>query len=116
MTRRRFSVRAYTARLAEFNGRCADRECGCEITATSGLEWDHIIPLELGGLDEIENLQPLCRRSHKVKTLVDVGMIAKAKRVAAKHLGIKGRKAVLAGSRASGWKKPLNGPAYRRES
>lgn len=112
MKRRRFSVRALTARLAEFGGCCGG--CKLPIDAASGCEWDHIIPLELGGDDEIENLQPLCRSCHRTKTTVDVGRIAKAKRVAARHVGIKGPKSVLPGSKASPFKKRLDGTVERR--
>jgi 5-methylcytosine-specific restriction enzyme A len=29
---------------------------------------DHIIPLHLGGLDDVPNLQPLCKWCHDIKT------------------------------------------------
>jgi 5-methylcytosine-specific restriction endonuclease McrA len=46
-----------------------------------GLEIDHIIPLELGGLDEDANLQALCYTHHKAKTKADIKRIAKARRL-----------------------------------
>ena len=51
---------------------------------------------------------------HKPKTAVDVGVIAKNRRREAKHLGIKHTSRPMNGSRASGWRKPFNGPAERR--
>lgn len=53
---------------------------------------------------------------HKPKTAVDVGVIAKSKRRERKiRFGIKSRSArPIPGSKASGWKKPFNGPAERR--
>jgi 5-methylcytosine-specific restriction protein A len=113
MIRRQFSVRALRGRLADFGGRCA---CGCgqEITAATGLEWDHVIPLELGGDDDLENLQPLTAKCHRAKTQRDVKAIAKAKRVQAKHLGIKGRKQELPGGRGSRWKKKVSGEVVPR--
>lgn len=36
------------------------------------LEMDHIIPLESGGSDEIDNLQTLCIRCHTNKTREDI--------------------------------------------
>ena len=45
------------------------------------LEIDHIIPLELGGSDEDENLQALCHTHHKAKTKDDIKRIAKARRL-----------------------------------
>lgn len=53
-----------------------------------------------------------CRRQ---KDKVDVAAGAKAKRMKARHLGI--RKATgrpLPGTKASGWRKPFNGPPERR--
>lgn len=113
-TRRRFSSRALTARLAEFGGHCA---CGCgqEITAASGVEWDHRIALELGGADEINNLEPLTRACHAAKTKVDVGRIAKARRVKARHLGLNQPKQRLPGGRGSRWKRKVSGEVIRRE-
>ena len=34
---------------------------------------DHIIPLYLGGSNELENLQPLCLSCHKDKSLIEQG-------------------------------------------
>lgn len=51
--------------------------------------WDleHIIPLAMGGKDEIENLAPAHVDCHKDKTKSDKANIAKAKRREAKHIG-----------------------------
>lgn len=38
-------------------------KCGDKAT-----EVDHIVELDAGGTDDIENLQPLCRECHKAKT------------------------------------------------
>jgi len=46
-----------------------------------GLEIDHIIPLELGGSDDEDNLQALCYAHHKAKTKEDIKRIAKARRL-----------------------------------
>jgi len=107
MTRRRFSARALTQCLLDFNGKCA--ECGCKLGGPAGLEWDHVTPLELGGDDEIENLQPLCKVCHKAKTRGDVKAIRKAERMRQRNAGIKRTKrSVLPGSKASGWKRTFN--------
>lgn len=59
------------------NGVCP----GCDITAFTW-EFDHVIPLELGGSHSLDNLQALCPPCHKLKTREDLGRIAKAKRQA----------------------------------
>lgn len=87
MTRRRFSARTLMTRLLEFSGRCAG--CSCKVGGAAGLEWDHIIALELWGEDTIDNLQPLCRGCHRGKTRQDAAHIAKAKRMQQRKAGIK---------------------------
>lgn len=114
MTRRRFSERALAARLAEFGGCCA--ECGMTVGGPAGLEWDHVVPLELGGADEVANLQPLCRGCHCAKTASDVRAIRKAQRQERRQLGVKRTaRVVIPGSRASQWKRKLDGTTVRRE-
>lgn len=41
------------------------------IWRTSNLEVDHIVPLHLGGSNEPENLQLLCIKCHKEKTIAE---------------------------------------------
>ncbi len=111
MPRKRFSAKALEFRLREdFQGRCA--ECRMKVGGAAGLEWDHRVPIELGGEDELINLQPLCRGCHKAKTRADARHIAKGKRMNQRDMGIKRQpKAVVPGSRASKWKR-----AYNRET
>lgn len=77
---------------------------------------EHVVPHALGGDEEAgsDNLQPAHERCHAPKTAEDIGRIAKAKRVSAKHTGAKAPKAVLPGSRASAWKRRLDGTVVRR--
>ena len=73
------------------DGKCV--KCG----AKDGLDIDHRVPIALGGSNEPDNLQLLCREgcgAHKAKTREDVGRIAKAKRVGAKDRGEKPQKFV----------------------
>lgn len=116
MTRKRFSATALTKRLLEFDGKCADPECGCKLGGShSRIEWDHIIPLEMRGEDAIDNLQPLCTACHKRKTKTDKGHIAKAKRMDQREAGIRRQaKSVIPGSTASGWKRKMNGEWVKR--
>lgn len=50
-------------------------------------EIEHEIPWEISRDDSDENLQVAHYKCHKVKTAVDMGDIAKVKRIAAKHTG-----------------------------
>lgn len=50
-------------------------------------ELEHVIAYELTQDDTDENLRPAHVKCHKAKTARDVAMLAKVKRVAAKHQG-----------------------------
>lgn len=91
MSRKQFSKKKLEKLLSTFNGKC--RMCQCVIDGASGLEWDHRIPLALGGEDELANLEPLCIRCHRTKTKSDVTQIAKATRQRQRNLGISKPKA-----------------------
>lgn len=113
MTRRRFSAKALLEKLIEHKGNCA--VCGFKTGGSAGLEWDHVIPLEMGGDDTLENLQPLCRPCHRAKTRQDAGHTAKAKRMQQREAGISRQpKKTIPGSKASGWKRKMDGTAERR--
>jgi 5-methylcytosine-specific restriction endonuclease McrA len=89
--------------------------CRHEITARSGLEWDHHIPLAIGGDDDESNLQPLCKGCHRLKTGKDLGTIAKGKRVRQRHLGIR-PPSRFPGSRDSHLRKKIDGTVVDRRT
>lgn len=98
--------------LLQHGSRCAS--CGIKFFGGDSVEFDHIKPLCLGGENRESNLQPLHRACHKVKTKQDVASHAKARRLHQKHLGIARKGKPIPGSKASGWKKKLNGEVERR--
>lgn len=69
--------------------RCAGK---CAVTGRRVLpgefDFDHIVPLVLGGRHAENNLQVIWKPAHREKTAVDVASKAKADRIRAKHLGI----------------------------
>lgn len=84
--------------------------CGEKIIDTEKWEAEHIVPHALGGSDDFPNLQPAHVACHAVKTKRDVTAIAKAKRVNKKHTGqYRPPRAIVPGSKASRFKKCLNG-------
>jgi 5-methylcytosine-specific restriction endonuclease McrA len=91
--------------------RCA--KCAVAFGAKVPPEFDHRIALINGGANRETNLWALCPLCHGTKSKADVAQKSKDARVRQKHLGIKKRKALIPGSKGSGWRKPLNGPAYR---
>lgn len=79
MNRIRFSLRIKEEMLARFNGNCG--LCGQPLCGR--IDWDHIIPLALGGPDTPENLQPVhAEGCHSEKTKQDIKRIRKADRQA----------------------------------
>ena len=56
-----------------------------------GAEFDHVVPLILGGCHAEDNLQLLCSECHASKTKLDVKLKAKVARIRKKNLGIKKR-------------------------
>ena len=63
----------------------------CSLKIRVGELWDveHVIPLALLGEDTEANMKPAHKDCHSSKTRVDNAMWSKAKRVAAKHVGIR---------------------------
>ena len=68
---------AYIARLDQMLRN--DEPCNhCGLTAE---QIDHILPLALGGTDDRDNLQALCKPCHKIKTAQDVRNIHRSKQI-----------------------------------
>src|SRR3990167_2643102 len=83
--RRRFAPAQYESVLARQNMICA---CGCGETLVVGLiDWDHRVPLSMGGKDEIENIDGLIRKHHRKKSAKETTIRAKCDRVRAKFTG-----------------------------
>lgn len=88
----------------------------CELSIDGHYEIEHKVPHALGGSDDLSNLGPAHVECHAQKTKLDITRIAKAKRVSKKHAGTyRPSRRPVAGSKLSKWKKPLNGPAVRRD-
>lgn len=66
-------------------GKCAIT--GKKLMPGDAYDFDHIVPLILGGEHREANLQVVCRAAHREKTRADVSAKAKADRIHAKHFG-----------------------------
>ena len=90
--------------------------CGIELNGRVGVIYEHFDPDGLGGPPTLENCRVFCFTCADIKTVTeDNPRMAKADRVAKATYGLKKRKCrPMPGSRSSGWKKPMNGPAVRR--
>lgn len=99
--RREFSSKIKVAAFRRADGRCEK----CSVRLSVGkFAYDHRIPDAMGGEPTLDNCEVLCTACHSAKTrTVDVPRIAKARRQAAKHIGIK---------RPSSFRKPPEGSRW----
>ena len=94
-------------------GRCA--LTGVDFRPGDVIEFDHKVPLWLGGENREENLQATTSASHKRKTQAEATVRAKTNRQKLKHLGLAKKKSrPMAGSKTSGWKRKMDGTVVRR--
>ena len=116
MSRKRWTALRRARLFDAHKGLC--HICGLKIDAVrEGFEVEHVIPLALGGDDDEGNCRPAHVACHKDKTADDKAQIAKANRVRAKHLGARDRpRRIMPGSKASPWKKRLDGTVVRRDT
>lgn len=115
MTRRNFPNRVkgqIVTRAMNADGRVVCEGCGL-VLGRKPYEIDHTLPEALV-MDKSRDLtaddgkllgKDCC---HAPKTRVDIARIAKSKRQARRHLGIKGSARPMDGSRNSPWKKTFN--------
>lgn len=92
--------------------------CLCGLKIEAGQKWivEHLRALELGGEDAESNMAPAHESCAIEKTRGDHHRAAKAKRVKARHIGIRKRKGPpIPGSRDSGWKRKMDGTLIRRD-
>ena len=118
MARIEFSAKTRDQAFARSCGRCEWREAGirCDAILTSGnVEFDHILPLALGGESVLANAQALCKTHHKLKTSKgDVPRIRKADRQRRGHIGAKISNAPVIESRGFAEPAPKNRSMTKR--
>jgi len=96
------------------HGQCAH----CEMKIMPGKRWDvdHVIPIALGGSNNVENLQILCWSCHITKTAYeDIPRIAKTHRLLVRHHGAKRSRRPLPCGRDSPFKKTMDGRIVKRK-
>ena len=113
MTKRRtFSAKERLDYFLKANGCCAQ----CSLNISPGKRWDidHVIPLSLGGSNDMTNLQVLCQTCHSQKTKADLSTYAKTLRIQSRHLGAQRSKRPLPCGRDSPFKKTIHGQIVLR--
>ena len=112
MTRRRYLTAKAKAEIYWAQYENCD-ECGDDVTLAD-IEWDHILPLCLGGSNDPDNWHGLCVKCHTAKTKKEAGMRAKADRQKEFHEGEKKRRGRAMPSRGfTEWRK-FNGTIVSR--
>lgn len=96
---------------ARFKDCCG--QCGEPIDEKRPADYDHVIPLCIGGEHRESNLALVCRSCHAVKTKRDVKIKAKIARVRKRKLGIR-KPSKFSCSRDSKWKKKISGEVVAR--
>lgn len=96
-----------------FGGKC---QCGCKHVIRSGERWqlDHKVALINGGEHRETNLQPMLVEHHKNKTADDVAQKSRTYRKRKRHYGLHKAMHVIPGSKASPFKKRMDGTVERR--
>lgn len=85
MTRAEFTKATKLAAFKRANECCED--CGNLITTRA--EYDHIVPAAIGGRNDLDNCQCLCRKCHRRKTDTDWPAIARSTRLYEKRAGVR---------------------------
>ena len=62
---------------------------GVPLAPGTKVEYDHITPLWLGGINAESNIQAVTHAAHKAKTKAEATVRAKCNRTRKKHMGIK---------------------------
>lgn len=88
--------------------------CGMKIQLGEAWDLEHVIALSCGGTDDDENIKPAHRECHREKTRDDRTVGAKGERIRQKHQGAWRPRTVMPGSKASMWRRKMNGEVERR--
>lgn len=88
--------------------------CGRKILVGERWVLEHLKALILGGRNAEDNLGLTCCNCLPIKNAADVSAKSKVAKIRKKHIGAKAKGRPMAGSKASGWKKCMDGTVVRR--
>lgn len=88
---------------------------GRKFQPSDKVEYDHIVPLWLGGSNCESNLQAVLDTAHKRKTQIEATVRAKVNSIRKKHRGIR-KEPSMAGSKNSRFKKLITGEVIDRRT
>lgn len=93
-------------------GRCG--ECGRKIGPADTWIIEHLVALANGGANRETNLGVTCGWCKPQKDRADIQITKHGRRVRERHLGINKTRRPIPGSKASGWKRRMDGTVERR--
>jgi 5-methylcytosine-specific restriction endonuclease McrA len=108
-----FPAKVRVAAYKRAQGACE----GCTAPLLPGrFQYDHRLPVAMGGASSLDNCVCLCSACHGSKTAErDIPTIAKSNRVRNKHIGAATKtRHPLPGGRQSKWKKRIDGTVVPR--
>lgn len=112
MARREFPGKVRVAAWKRSSGHC---EVCTRKLSEGDIYYEHIVCDALGGPPTLENCGVYCKTCWSLKTRTyDHPTIAKVKRIEIRHVGAKRSRRPMPGSRASGWRKKMDGTVERR--
>ena len=104
------------SRRWEHAGGCCE-SCGKSMRTGDGPEYDHDKPAFYGGGNDFDNCRVLCVSCHSLKTVsYNSHAMPKSRRMIKKAAGLRGKKLKgrpMAGTKASGLRKRMNGEVER---
>lgn len=111
--RQEFSKQTKLEAWSRAGGHC---ECGCGLKIIGTPEYHHRIEAAVGGDASLENCQVLDPKCHRRVTSEEtIPAVTRAKRLEEKRLGLRPKRGrPMPGSRASGFKKKMDGTVERR--
>lgn len=95
--------------------KCAGRCAKCKEKLGGRFVVDHVLPLELGGLDEVGNLEALCVPCDKLKTKGDRKRIDKTRRLVKKANAAREPSRLVSRGFDKTLRKRFDGSVVRRE-
>lgn len=122
MPRKEFTAKTKRAAWTRSGGCCESAlvpqlaDIGCNRRLHPGdIRYEHIDPDGLTGEPTLENCAVLCVPCWRIKTVrYDIPQVARAKRKADAHLGIKRTSRPMPYGKDSEWKKTMSGKVVRR--
>lgn len=116
MEKRRYLTPARKQEVRErYQNKCG---CGCGESlpeSDKGVHYDHVLPLWLGGSNDIDNFAPVLEDHHLKKTVRETKQRAKIKRIQKRERGEKKKGRPIPSPGFQGWRDMAGNVRWRKE-